>query len=145
LHKYTDRYMLHSEISERQKEQLLRIEKMKQERLKKEERQRQKRKRHKRSIIFVASFCSICLGIVVFVNAQSRRVLIEEKAAVEKQLDSLKYKTESLREELSMVESDEYVEQQARSELRMVYPGEMIYVLQENDDDEKTKEGSLKP
>ncbi|MBR0440655.1 MAG: septum formation initiator family protein, partial [Firmicutes bacterium] len=62
--------------------------------------------------------------------------LQEQKRQADEELQGLEHRKLGLEQELEIVESDEYVEQQARSELRMIYDGEVLYVVK----DQETKE-----
>ena len=55
--------------------------------------------------------------------------LTQERARVQAQLDELEKRRSELENELLMVNSDEYVEQQARSQLHMIKPGEVLYIV----------------
>jgi len=107
----------------------------------------QKEKRHKeepskrravklarRRIVYGLIFIiiSVIIGFAVF-NLISLK--IEEANAIA-ELEALKEERDRLEEELSHIDSDEYIEQQARRELRMILPGETLYVLKNKEDDE---------
>ncbi|MCQ2552979.1 MAG: septum formation initiator family protein [Clostridia bacterium] len=55
--------------------------------------------------------------------------LQKEKDAQAAKLAELQYNIDRLNEELTRVTSDEYIEQQARKQLRMIYPGELLYIV----------------
>ena len=55
--------------------------------------------------------------------------LQQERVRVQAQLDALEKRRSELENELLMVNSDEYVEQQARSQLHMIKPGEVLYIV----------------
>ena len=77
----------------------------------------------------------IVLGVLVIVLALfSSRILeisrlTKEKAEAQAKLDAINSKIAQLEDELSRVQSPEYIEQQARNQLRMIYPGEILYVV----------------
>lgn len=52
-----------------------------------------------------------------------------EKRAAEKKLESLNEKVNQLQAELSELDSDEYIENAARSELHMIRDGEVMYIV----------------
>ena len=56
-----------------------------------------------------------------------------EKAAREAELATLENRVGALSEELEQVNSDEYVEQQARSDLHMIRPGETLYIFEKKE------------
>lgn len=55
--------------------------------------------------------------------------LSKEKEAAEKRLLEINYTIGRLEDELSRIKSPEYIEQQARNQLRMIYPGERLYII----------------
>ena len=75
----------------------------------------------------------VLIGVfVVLTVGRSVVTLIElesEKAETQHKLAQLERQQGSLEEELLQVNTDEYVEQQARSELKMVKPGEILYLM----------------
>ena len=75
----------------------------------------------------------VLIGVfVVLTVGRSVVTLIElesEKAETQRKLAQLERQQGSLEEELLQVNTDEYVEQQARSELKMVKPGEILYLM----------------
>ena len=60
---------------------------------------------------------------------QKMVALTQERTRVQAQLDELEKRRSELENELLMVNSDEYVEQQARSQLHMIKPGEVLYIV----------------
>ncbi len=96
----------------------------------------------RRRRIVVAVFVLVGIFVVVTVG-RSLVNLIElerEKAATEEKLAQLEYQQGNLEEELQQVNTDEYVEQQARSELKMVKPGEILYLMSGEDASDYVKE-----
>lgn len=84
------------------------------------------KKNRKRLIYFF-----IVLGIIAVIGVSVFHVYMlqkefEEIEAVNKELND---KKASLQEELENVNNPEYIEQQARDQLRMVMPGEILYIL----------------
>lgn len=61
------------------------------------------------------------------------RELTAEKARAQENLDALQGKITELESTLERVTSPEYIESEARSQLRMVYPNEVLYVVRESD------------
>ena len=81
--------------------------------------------------------CLTALLAVAFLAARTSfhvRELQLRKEEAEARLEELNKTKAQLTEELREVKSDEYVEQQARSELRMIFPGEVLYVLQDENE-----------
>ena len=75
-------------------------------------------------------FLMVALAGLFTVRSVQRMVaLTQERARVQAQLDELEKRRSELENELLMVNSDEYVEQQARSQLHMIKPGEVLYIV----------------
>ena len=84
--------------------------------------------------IVVAAILVLLIAVVVFGTITARSVqrmisLTQERAMVQAQLEELEKRRSELENELLMVNSDEYVEQQARSQLHMIKPGEVLYII----------------
>ena len=78
----------------------------------------------------LALFLVVALAGLFTVRSVQRMVaLTQERARVQAQLDELEKRRSELENELLMVNSDEYVEQQARSQLHMIRPGEVLYIV----------------
>ena len=73
----------------------------------------------------------VLLGAGVMVGGTIIRIerLKRDKAAAEERLAELKQRIELLESELDRVSSDEYIEQQARTQLKMIFPGETLYIV----------------
>ena len=86
-------------------------------------------------------FCLAVVLVIIVIIASAYNIValkIERTAAVS-QLESLEREREFLKEELNKVGGKEYIEQQAREQLKMILPGETLYVLKGNEKkDEKT-------
>ena len=92
---------------------------------------------------FLLAVAASVLAAAVAVNIFG---LLDSKKQAQEQLDELRSKSAQLQNELSQVESREYVEQQARSELRMKFPNEVIYVIRGKDaPQEPAEEDGAKP
>ena len=77
----------------------------------------------------VYSLIFIVIGVIIGVSVYNVITLKMEEAAARAQLEALEAEKRLLEEELSVVDSSEYIEQQAREQLRMILPGETLYVL----------------
>ncbi len=90
-----------------------------------------RRKARRRRRLAVGVF--VIVGLMVIYSVGSSVVnmveLQKERAETEARLAQLQRQKGTLEEELKQVNTDEYVEQQARSELKMVKPGEILYLL----------------
>lgn len=79
----------------------------------------------------------ILLAVVVLKGCVSTLQLKSEQAEVEKTYANLQEKKADLEEELKYINTPEYIEQTARDMLKMVKPGEILYIIkgkEESDD-----------
>lgn len=84
----------------------------------------------RRMVYFIIFLVIACLIGAAAVNIVS--VKLSEAKTIEEQKALLKQK-ENLENELSRVNDPKYIEQQARQQLKMIKPGEILYVLPEKD------------
>ncbi len=123
-YEYLDRHVEEAQEERRTKRQ--------QERQKKLAAQKspQERARIARKHRFFWAGVLICTVLIIFAarTVDTLAGLQEQKIQAQQQLDTLVKQRDQLESELKEVQSDEYVEQEARSELRMIYPGEVLYV-----------------
>lgn len=105
--------------------------------------QRQAGKKARRRMVYFVIFLAI-LGIIAAsaINIISLR-LTEAKTMKENQ-ELLEQRTR-LERIYSQVNSPEYIEQQARQQLKMIKPGEILYVLPEKNQKKKTTGGGIVP
>ena len=73
------------------------------------------------AILFIVVILGFSLFSVYSVKKEYEQTLAEHKALLEEKKD--------LQEELKHVNEQEYIEQQAREQLKMVKPGEIMYIL----------------
>ncbi len=106
---------------------------------------RKKSQKNRRRLIYAA----IIFVIIAAIGMSAFKIisLLYEKSKLEKEHDRLLALKERLEQELESVNSPEYIEQQARSHLRLIKPGEILYILPDNDEtenggDTKTDENS---
>lgn len=88
---------------------------------------RRKSKNTRRRVLYLA----IIMIILVVVSIQGIKInsLVQEKESLKQiQLDLIKEKAK-FEEELTNVNSTEYVEQQAREQLKLIMPGETLYIF----------------
>ena len=85
--------------------------------------------RRRRRLFFAAVVVVVAAGFLVGRSIVDIIRLRREKAEAEARLEALKVRIELLESELQRVTSDEYIEQQARTHLRMIYPGETVYIV----------------
>lgn len=84
----------------------------------------------------------LVLVVILAVSSFSVYNLISQKAALNEakaKQEQLQKEKEKLQQELTQVNSDEYVEQQARKQLNMIKPGELLFVV--DSDGETTESG----
>ena len=88
----------------------------------------QKAKRRRR--ILLAAIVALVIA-AIFVGRSVYRLteLRREKAEAEARLAEIQEKIERMENELTRITSDEYIEQQARSHLKMIFPGETLYIV----------------
>lgn len=90
---------------------------------------RAKRAKSRRKGVLVLILVVVLAAAVTARAVQKMVSLTQERARVQAQLDELEKRRSELENELLMVNSDEYVEQQARSQLHMIKPGEVLYIV----------------
>ncbi len=95
-----------------------------------------KRKR-KRKIYLI--FGAVLLILVAFSLINIVKVKMEERD-LKKEAQELAEQKEDLEEELTLVNTPGYIEQQARTQLHLVMPGEILYILPEDQEKEEKKE-----
>lgn len=72
--------------------------------------------------------------------------LSREKQETQAELDNLLEKEAALQNELAQLESEEYIEREARAELHMIFPGEVLYVVPlDSQNDDSSEESDAKP
>lgn len=99
----------------------------KEEKKKKEASARQKVKKNRRRLIYAA----IILIIIAVIGASAFNVilLIQEKTEMADRQQELLAEKERLEEKLAGINDLRYIEQQARDHLRLIKPGEILYIL----------------
>lgn len=88
-----------------------------------------RRARSRRRTMLVLFIAVAVVGVFTARSVQKMISLTQERSRVQAQLDELEKRRSELENELLMVNSDEYVEQQARSQLHMIKPGEVLYIV----------------
>lgn len=94
-------------------------------------------KRRRRRLIYMAVITAVLL-LVFFTAKNIVELKMEEHELLQEQRDLEARKVE-LEEELTQVDETDYIEQQAREQLHMIKPGEILYLLPERDQ-EKDKD-----
>ena len=101
--------------------------------------QRKAAKKKRRLLIYAAVIVLVVAAISV--SAVEIISLEKEKAQLATEQAELKKELEAAKDELANTDDPDYIEQQVREKLNMVYPGEIIYVSpdEENTIDDKDK------
>ena len=101
--------------------------------------QRKAAKKKRRLLIYAAVIVLVVAAISV--SAVEIIPLEKEKAQLATEQAELKKELEAAKDELANTDDPDYIEQQVREKLNMVYPGEIIYVSpdEENKIDDKDK------
>lgn len=105
--------------------------------------QRQAGKKARRRMVYFVVFLAI-LGIIAASVINIISLKLTEAKTLKEQQALLDQKTR-LERIYSQVNSPEYIEQQARQQLKMIKPGEILYVLPEKDQKKKTTGGGIVP
>lgn len=83
----------------------------------------------------IGIYTAICFIIIAVIGLYTYNILAiqKERAEVLQETADLEKEKKELTEELANVDTPEYIEQQARAVLRMIKPGEYLYVLPASD------------
>lgn len=79
----------------------------------------------------------IILIAVVGMSVKTVFDLRAEQSELKKQSKALLAEKSALTEELENVNDKEYIEEQARIQLKLIKPGEILYILEDKQDDEE--------
>jgi cell division protein FtsB len=105
--------------------------------------QRQAGKKARRRLIYLVTFiaivCVVAASVFNIINLK-----LTEARTLKEQQDLLAQKAR-LERIYSQVNSPEYIEQQARQQLKMIRPGEILYVLPDKNNSKKTTGGGIVP
>lgn len=105
--------------------------------------QRQAGKKARRRLIYMVIFLAIiCVVAVSAFNIINLK--LTEARTLKEQQDLLAQKAR-LERIYSQVNSPEYIEQQARQQLKMIRPGEILYVLPDKNNSKETTGGGIVP
>lgn len=95
-------------------------------------------KRNKIIIVFFIIFFAYIAYTVVSNEAKYKELKAEE-ASYNKEIAVLKEEIESLKIEIEKSQSHEMIEKIAREKLKMVKPNEIIYIIQDNEEETKNE------
>ena len=101
---------------------------------------RKRKKLRKRALLYFVSLLLVA-GVLVF-SAWDIITLKMEEADQKARNKYLTRQRDSLQNELDSVQDPEYVKQQAREQLKLIMPGETLYILPRKDAEE-TSEGAV--
>lgn len=93
-------------------------------------RRKQQIKRRLTVFLVVAAFLLLTVGFS-FYKIVSLKV---EESKLQQEQEELKEERDALQQEMKDVKSPEYIEKQAREQLHLLLPGEILYMLPEEDD-----------
>lgn len=85
--------------------------------------------RNRKRIFYLSA---VIVALIVVVIYAYRVIAVEMyQSQVEEERNRLLSEKAELEEELKNVQDPKYIEQQARTQLRMIFPGEVLYILPE--------------
>lgn len=90
-------------------------------------------------VIFLAIVCVVAASVFNIINLK-----LTEARTLKEQQDLMAQKAR-LERVYSQVNSPEYIEQQARQQLKMIRPGEILYVLPDKNNSKKATGGGIVP
>ena len=102
-------------------------------------RERAAERKRQRGKVYALVAGTVAILFIVFVAVGAALDIFglrDERNEAQQKLAELEKQKGSLEEELTQVESEEYVKQRARDELKMIEDGEVLYIVK---DDENTK------
>lgn len=80
----------------------------------------------------------IMVGVFLAITVKNIYTLQTEKKNLKEENEKLTLEKEALKDELENVSDKEYIEEQARIQLKLIKPGEILYILEDE------KEGRIK-
>ena len=92
-------------------------------------------RKRRRRLIYLAVVTAALL-LVFFTARNIVGLKMEERELLQEQRD-LEARKAELEEELTRVDETDYIEQQAREQLHMIKPGEILYLLPEHDEEKE--------
>lgn len=116
---------------ERKKKREPKKEKKAEKEARREERQRIADENRAKRVKFAAVVFAVLAVLAIIFGKDFKQImdLRKQKAEAQAKLDAINEKIAQLEDELSRIQSPEYIIQQARNQLRMIYPGEVLYVV----------------
>ncbi|MGI6721193.1 MAG: cell division protein FtsL [Anaerovoracaceae bacterium] len=84
--------------------------------------------KHKRKNLIVLAIVVVLALVIGFSTYNTVNLKLEQHKLLSRQ-EQLEQKKKDLKQELSTVNDDDYIEQQARKQLKLIMPGETLYIL----------------
>jgi cell division protein DivIC len=108
------------------------------------DRKRRKRKKRYRINRVRMTMSVLILIVIVYFGVQIRNVvkLREEQAALKSQNKKLTQEVEDMNDELKEIDDKNYIEKRARLELKMIKPGETLFIIDNGDDSSDSSSGN---
>lgn len=137
-------YRKNSDIIDFEKARKERAEKRKSEALLEEKKRKEKeaarpsvrKRKKKRKVIIVIGAIGIAVALMFSVAVWNIVKLKAEEGDAVSEQNALKEKKTELKKELKKVNQNEYIEKKAREQLRMVKPGEKLFIFEKKQTDE---------
>ena len=92
----------------------------------------------------VLTILVVVLVLVLLMSVRGIFALRAEQKALKEQNEALLLEKETLKDELKNVSDKEYIEEQARIQLKLIKPGEILYILDDDKDKEENKDDNEK-
>ncbi len=103
------------------------------------ERRKKKKIRINIGRMIVVAVMIVLIGVTSFSVKRIVALKIEQNQ-LRREQTSLKAKKEKLKYELKHIDSESYIEEQARKQLNMIKPGEIIYMIEKDKSKNKKNE-----
>ncbi len=140
-----------NQVIDIEEERRIRRERREQKKIEEEEKQRReetqkisprrKRQMRRRALMYTVGILLI-VGLLVF-SAWDIISLKMEQSHQEARKKELVKQRDHLQNELESVQDPEYIKQQAREQLKLIMPGETLYILPQKPPEEETSEGAV--
>ena len=140
-----------SQVIDISEERRIRRERRAQKKLEEEEKRRleeerkispRKRRKMRKQALLCFFVTVLVVGVLIF-SAWDIISLKLEEASQKKRNEELLQIRDDLQNELDNVQDPEYVKQQAREQLKLIMPGETLYILPQKSADEETSDGAV--